>query len=198
MYPISGPVTLVTISMSGFEFPWEARLTLLKPRPTNHILNEAFSTSSSEGPFFLNQPRLNTEGNFKRSHLPKPVFPKRPMQIPTMMIRRMPSKDFVPIFTPKWAGFTDDQKASLFSTTSELSFNPVRPFGFSVRIASVLRTTAASAEGSFTAQRPIFFWFSIVSPLEGGGPGIYNNENRIRLNEKYYIKRDIWKSEFFF
>ena len=177
MYPISGPVTLVTISMSGFVFPCEARLSLLKPCPTNHILNEALSTSSSEGPFLLNQPRVKTEGNVKRSHLPKPVFPKRPMKIPTIMIRSMPNKDFEPIFTPKWAGFRDDQKASLFATASALSFTPGRPRGFSVRVASVLRTTIESAEGSFTAQRPTFFWFSIVGPLGGGGPGIYNREN---------------------
>jgi hypothetical protein len=49
--------------------------------------------------------------------------------------------------------------------------------GLSVRVESVLRTTLASAEGSMTAQRPIFFWCSIVSPFKGDGPGIYNHEN---------------------
>lgn len=157
-------------------FASETRLLLLKPHPTNHILNEALLTSSSEGPFFLNHPRLKIEGNFKRSHLPKAVLPRSPINIPTVMNRKTPNKDLEPIFTPKWAGFTVDQKAPLFSLCSALSLTPGRPTGFSVRAASVLRTTIESAEGSFTAQSPIFFWCSIRGPLGGDGPGIYNHK----------------------
>ncbi|KAJ6402516.1 hypothetical protein OIU84_014588 [Salix udensis] len=99
--------------MSGFDLSREIFMSL-KPRPTNHILNEALLTSSSEGPFFLNQPRLKNEGNFKRSHLPIALLPKRPMNMPTAMNRKIPRRVLEPSFTPKWAGFTVDQKASLF------------------------------------------------------------------------------------
>jgi hypothetical protein len=137
-------------------------------------LNEALSTSSSEGPFLLKPPRLKIEGYFKRSRLPKLVLPKRPRIIPNAMYPKIPNNDFEPNFTPKCTGFTDDQKNFLFSTVSGLSFNPGRPSGFSVKVENVFPTKVASADGSVIPQRPIFFWCSIVFPL-GMGPGIYKH-----------------------
>lgn len=145
------------ICISGFAFLCETRLLSLKPSPTNHILKEALATSSSVGPFFLNQPRVKTDGKFKSSHLPKANLPNKPIKIPTSMVRRTANKDLNPIFTPKRAGFTVAQKLSLFSVCLALSLTPGRPCGFSVRVVSVLRTTVASADGSLTAQRPTFF-----------------------------------------
>ena len=162
--------------MSAFFCPSPS---LLKPCPTNHILNEALAISSSEGPFLLNPPKVKIEGYFNRSHLPKENLPKTPMNIPIIMNPNMCNKDFEPSFTPKWAGFTDDQKVFLFSTISSLSSNPGSPSGDSVRVERVLPTRVASAEGSVTPHRPIFFWCSIISPL-GGGPGICNHASWVR------------------
>ena len=44
-YPTSSPITLVTISVSGFVFSLTAILASLKSCPTNHILKEALFTS---------------------------------------------------------------------------------------------------------------------------------------------------------
>lgn len=184
-YPISGPITLVTISVSGLTFLFEAISRLLKPRPMNHILKVALLTSSSVGPDFLNPPRLKNDGNFRRSDLPKEVWPRRPMQIPNIVMHRIPNKDLVPILTPKWAGFTDDQNALLCSMFSGLSLAPGRPSGFSVNTESVLRTTIESAEGSFTDHSPIFFWCSMMAPFEGGGPGICRTRTKMASKKRY-------------
>ena len=138
--------------------------SLLNPCPIYHILNEALSTSSSEGPFLPKLHKAKTEGYFKRSilHTRRAILPK------------IPNKDFEPNFRPKCTGFTGDQKTFLFWTVLGFSFNAGRTLVCSIRIKNIFPTTVASAKGSVILQRPILFSCSIICSL-GRGPWIYKH-----------------------
>lgn len=93
--------------------------------------------------------------------------------------------DLQAIFTPKWAHYAIDQKFSVFLVCSALSLTLGRPWEFSFRVETrkgVLQATIEFADGSFAAQRPIFFWFSTIGPLGGVGPRTLKQRDKFHIN----------------
>ena len=65
-YPTSSPITIVTISISGFVFFFSSNTCITKIMSHKpHLEGSTFHLSCSCRSFFMKQPRLNISGKFK-------------------------------------------------------------------------------------------------------------------------------------
>jgi len=162
--------------MTGFEFPFAARLSLLNPCPINHILNETLSTSSLEGPFWLKLHKVKIEGYFNRSihHTKRAILPKIPRIIPNVILK----------YPTKILNLASAQNVPASQVTKKLSIfelyrgsHSIRGDHWRVLLESKIffqQRLHLLKVVSSVIPKPIFFSCSMICSL-GREPGIYKH-----------------------